>query len=211
MSFNWNKHKTDKLKHGYDSVYNSVLKGKLVNTVLEVGSRPGSAKLWLDYFPNANIYCMDLKPFNIDNNRFTFVNLNQSKVEDYHKLTDLQPNFDVIIDDGPHTSKEQLLFLDSFLSRVVAGGVYIIEDLHCTDGVNPDETKRFKGNSDITVNELLKEWGCGVFRDYKYIQSSKFKSMKMNIKFDRGTKIRWNGGLHKQKEPSQIFTIEVLI
>lgn len=203
--FNWKKYSTDKNSHGYDSIYDKylfTLRNK-VKSVLEIGSRPGSAKLWLDYFPNAMVYSADLINFSIDNNRHRFVTVDQGKVQTYSNLP--QEKFDIIIDDGPHTSPEQLISLSHLLSRT--NMFYIIEDLHTTDGVNPQEYQAFIKDSDISANNLLREWSKDIFIEHKYIDSK--KRQDLDIFFERGTKIRWKSGRHIQKKPSEIIFIKV--
>jgi len=39
------------------------------------------------------------------------------------------PNFDIIIDDGPHTKESHLEFLDLYVPKLNQGGVLIIEDV----------------------------------------------------------------------------------
>lgn len=210
--FNWSRYETDKLAHGYDTPYDKYLaEHRLeVKSVVEIGSRPGSAALWLDYFPNATIYCIDLVPFNIPNERYKYLKLDQGNPATYDMLLSLEESFDVIIDDGPHSSPEQLLFLEHFLPRVSSNGWYLIEDLHCTDGANSQELAKFKKDSDITLNSLLKEWANNTYNSYKYIDSSKLSNLDIEIYFDRGTKIRWHSGSQKQSVPSEFVAIQKL-
>ena len=203
VEFNWFNYYTDKLDHGYNDIYDKYLLPirKNVKTVLEIGSRPGSAKLWLDYFPNATVYSADLKPFTIDNDRHHFVSMDQGKPETYINLP--SNRIDVIIDDGPHTAPEQLMSLDKLLPQT--NMFYIIEDLHTTDGVNPEEYKTFMKDSDVSANTLLREWSQNIFIEHKYIDNQ--KRNKLKIFFERGTKIRWTSGRHTQKKPSEIIFI----
>ena len=64
--FDWNSYDTDKEKgHGYGSIYDKYFKDIKydVKNILEIGTRPGSIRLWLDYFPNANLYGIDINLF----------------------------------------------------------------------------------------------------------------------------------------------------
>lgn len=202
--FNWQNYQTDKIMHGYDILYDKYLLNirTKVKNVIEIGSRPGSAKLWLDYFPNAEIYSADLIEFDIDNNRHHFFYMDQGNTETYSKLP--CKKFDVIIDDGPHTAPEQLISLNYLLPRT--NMFYIIEDLHTTDGINPEEYKTFMKDSDISINSLLREWSAGIFHRHKYIDSN--INFDHHIHFERGTKIRWTSGRHRQKTPSEIIFIQ---
>lgn len=207
--FNWDNYPTDKLQHGYESIYDKHLlaNASSIRQVLEIGSRYGSALLWLDYFPQANVTCVDLVKLDVANPRFTFKQLNLLHDISYWEMVNHLKMVDVVIDDGPHTAPEQLKALDYLLPIVSRGGIYVIEDLHCTDGVFPKEYKEFMKDSDISINELCREWKQGKFKKYKYIDGTKFQNFKLEISIERGTKIRWPGA---QKDPSEIIFIKVL-
>ena len=49
-------------------------------------------------------------------------------------------NFDIIIDDGPHSLESQLKFIDLYYPKTNLGGVVIIEDIH-PDSLEPLKEK----------------------------------------------------------------------
>lgn len=96
---------------------------------------PGaSLRAWRDYFPNANIYGADIdkrilfeeeriKTFYVDQtDRFSVSNLLYEIDEEY---------FDIIIDDGLHTSEAAITLLEHSFYKLKHNGIYIIED--CID------------------------------------------------------------------------------
>jgi hypothetical protein len=100
---------------------------------LEIGIQTGgSIALWNLYFLRARILGIDpytdklldkFKAENFSNVRYIF--------EDAYckKLVDSLPNFDIIIDDGPHTLDSQIKCIELYLPKLNNGGILIIEDL----------------------------------------------------------------------------------
>jgi hypothetical protein len=43
---------------------------------------------------------------------------------------DQYENIDIILDDGGHSSKQQIVSFETFFPRLTPGGLYFIEDLH---------------------------------------------------------------------------------
>lgn len=203
MCFKWDIYNTDKIRgHGYETIFNKYL-NREKQTIVEFGCRLGSAKMWCDYFSSANVYGCDIVPFIYDNDRFKFLNFDMTQNKSYDKLPD---NIDVIIEDGPHTSKSQMIMLSNCIDKMNKNGVIIFEDLHCTDKSEEPNFSKFKGDSDITLNEMFMEWDQGIFKDYKYIKGSKFKDKNIKINITRGEKNRWD----YQTRPSEVVILEIL-
>jgi len=106
--------------------------------IVEIGIwEGGSIKLWNDYFLNAEIIGIDLAPKNEryvleDHSRihpiFETDAYNIQLWTEHHLFKDCQ--FDVIIDDGPHTPQSQIWSarnLNRFLNN--DEGIFIIEDV----------------------------------------------------------------------------------
>jgi len=203
MDFIWGNYSTDKINgHGYELIFNKYLDRKK-QTIVEFGCRVGSAKMWCDYFYNADVYGCDIVPFNLSHDRFKFLKFDMYKNSEYNKLPN---NIDVIIEDGPHTSKSQMVMLDNCINKMNKNGIILFEDLHCTDEIEEPKFNKFKGDADITLNEMLREWKQGIFNDYKYIKGSKYKNKNFRITITNGEKIRWDF----QTKPSEVIILEIV-
>lgn len=146
------KHGTDKATqhprygHGYAPHYDAVfspLRDKPIK-LLEIGVGGGeSIRTWLDYFPNAKIYGVDVvqgtNPWNTvksgANDRYTFVCGDQSS-EVFWKcfIADYGKDWDVIIDDGGHFSNQIITSFNALFQYVKKDGLYCIEDLGVSYG-----------------------------------------------------------------------------
>lgn len=123
------KYGTDKLDHGYIPYYEATLP-KNPKRILEIGVKEGaSIRMWKDYFPDAEIHGLDLfmefpKP------DIPGVIWHKGNQCDWRILEELRKyNFDVIIDDGSHNSRDQLMTFFGLFN----GKHYYIEDVNCAD------------------------------------------------------------------------------
>lgn len=200
--FPWGSYGTDKINgHGYEQIYECYL-NRDSRVVVEFGSRAGSAKLWRDYFTQGQIYCLDIVKF-IPPSGTHFLIFDMNNPSNYNMIPS---GIDVVIEDGPHTSKSQLIMLENILPKLSTGGIIIFEDLHCTEEIYPKDLKKYKGDSDITINNLLREWKNNIYRDYKYIKGSLLQNFHVEIFIERGTKIRWP----HMRTPSEIIIVKKL-
>lgn len=137
------KYGTDKLGHGYIPFYENHLP-KEPKRILEIGVKEGrSLAMWAEYFPKAEIHGLDLFVENNINDIESFlfmaaelpqmqqlVKLHQGNQCDWQILEQLRSlDFDVIIDDGSHNSRDQLMTFFGLYN----GKHYFIEDLQCND------------------------------------------------------------------------------
>jgi hypothetical protein len=134
------KYGTDKqeINHNYVKFYDFWLSNRKINSMLEVGFGPGgSAKMWLEYFPDAKIYVMDdfgqefhdvWHDPNID-----IPNLNIIKGSSLDPMvwSEVPYNLDFILDDGDHNPNSQIQSFMLGFSKLKSGGLYAIEDVHC--------------------------------------------------------------------------------
>lgn len=118
---------TDKLDHGYIPFYEKYLP-KNPKKILEIGVKEGkSVRMWQKYFPDAAVHGLDLfMEFPVpDIPGAVFHTGNQC---DWRLLEQLRrEDFDVIIDDGSHNSRDQMMTFFGLFN----GKHYFIEDLHC--------------------------------------------------------------------------------
>lgn len=135
------KYGTDKLEHGYIPFYEKHLP-KEPKRILEIGVNEGrSLGMWAEYFPNAIIHGLDLFAENeiktvykkIDliaqgGLKFDQFTMHQGNQCDWLLLEQLRKfDFDVIIDDGSHNSRDQMMTFFGLFN----GKHYFIEDTHC--------------------------------------------------------------------------------
>lgn len=106
--------------------------------ILEVGvQNGGSLELWAQYFAQAKVLvgsdidrrCGDLT---FDDPRIHVVVGDVTTDEAQRRVIALSDGFDVIIDDGSHRSADIIETFVSMYPLLAEGGVYVIEDLHCS-------------------------------------------------------------------------------
>ena len=135
------KYQTDKtLHHGYHHFYPRFLEPLRNETfnMLEIGlgsfqdNTGNSPKLWKEYFPNANVFVMDID-YEYKDEFGTIIRGDQSDIKDITKVANIVEKAKFIIDDGSHHPEHQLLtFTHLFNYLLEPGGVYIIEDIECS-------------------------------------------------------------------------------
>ncbi len=89
----------------------------------------GSLRVWRDFFPNAQVYGVDIaKDCMFTEERIKTFLFDSAEKEycDYY-LDNLE--FDVIIDDGNHDPKYQVKTLKNLFPKLRENGIYIIEDI----------------------------------------------------------------------------------
>lgn len=125
---------TDKIwHHGYHRFYPRYLES-LRNTatgILEIGiDHNCSVNLWLNYFPKAQIYGIDIG-LEYESDRVKIFRGDQSSLSDLQQIrSKITEPLQFIIDDGSHIPEHQLLTFDYFFQNLLEpGGVYIVEDI----------------------------------------------------------------------------------
>ena len=128
-------------KHSYDQVYGpefESMREQPIN-ILEVGVFKGeSTSAWVDYFPNATIYGLDV---------FTRVKMEDIKILQHERVKALRGDstnitvtneiykhwpdvkFDIIIDDGLHTPRANADSFKNLFPFLKDDGAYYIEDV----------------------------------------------------------------------------------
>ena len=159
-----NSKKNEELNaHGYTNFYKKHLdsfKNKQIK-ILEIGAFSGaSAAAFAKYFPNSEIYCIDINisNFKYQSKKIHVFGINSSdnkmvlkfleKINFYESIK----HFDIIIDDGSHKLSDQLNALNFFYKLVAKGGFYIIEDYKF-----PNYFKHLNDVNDIKIDELIKK------------------------------------------------------
>lgn len=165
------KYGTDKYEHGFLPFYEQFFEPVRddVRRVLEIGIADGaSIRMWLDYFPNARVFGMEA-PGNVpmrygDKNRWPrdkrFIALmgDQAELSHLRKVLPWGP-FDIVVDDGGHTMKQQQTSLEALLVHTTR--FYVVEDLHTSfmDTIYISDGRSYATGADRwpTTYDLLKD------------------------------------------------------
>jgi hypothetical protein len=146
------KHLSDKFESRYHFVYNDLFEPIRYNKIklLEIGLGtigfgpsnmvgwkeknknylPGaSLRAFKDYFPNGIIYGIDMQEDCMfeEDRILTFLSDSRDSQKSDELFSDL--TFDIIIDDGDHTSEGQIRTFNNFFKKLKNGGLYFIEDV----------------------------------------------------------------------------------
>jgi predicted methyltransferase len=114
-----------------DEVYEELFKDirQSVENILEIGvDNGGSIFMWREYFENAKVIGIDNKdcPQLASRERIEFISSDAYRVE----LVDQLPsNFDIIIDDGPHTLESMTFVIKEYINKINQKGMIVIEDI----------------------------------------------------------------------------------
>lgn len=120
----------------YDRIF-SLHREKAVR-LLEIGiQNGGSLEIWSEFFPRASkIIGCDI---NLDCAKLSYADPNISVIvgdantdDVERRVVAISPEFDLIIDDGSHTSGDIIRSFARYFPRLVDGGIFVAEDLHCS-------------------------------------------------------------------------------
>ena len=106
--------------------------------LLEVGvQNGGSLQIWAKYFSNAKkiIGCdknLDCAKLRYDDVRIGLVLGDVKSPAVREKILAHSETYDIIIDDGSHKNADIIKTFKHFYARLAPGGIYVIEDLHCS-------------------------------------------------------------------------------
>ena len=178
--------------HNYSVHYEKYLskfKNNDVIKILEIGSLLGSGTAsFIKYFQNSKIVSLDINPFNMryysKKIRSIFIDTQSKNIinELAHYIKD---DFDIIIDDGSHNKRDQILTLNCFLPKLKKKGIYVIEDT--TQYLQIPSLNHDK--MDYGVNEFLesvKKNGDHKSRYLTSLEKKKIQSDIKNIFFEKG-------------------------
>jgi len=102
--------------------------------ILEIGVfHGGSLQMWKDYFGDqAVIYGVDINP-DCKKLEEENVHIKIGSQSDRHFLRKLMkeiPPVDILIDDGGHTMRQQIITFEELFGHIKEDGVYLCEDMH---------------------------------------------------------------------------------
>jgi hypothetical protein len=147
------KYGSDKCSwHSYGPTYDRLFEGKTVRRMLEIGigckavmgeayEDGASLRMWAEYFPEAEIYGLDIRPEALVNEgRIHSFQCDQGRIGSLLDARSLVggTGFDLIVDDGSHFPDHQVLSAQVLWPCVAPGGRYVIEDVY-----NPAEVAPF--------------------------------------------------------------------
>ena len=178
--------------HNYSVHYEKYL-SKFKNNdaikILEIGSLLGSGTAsFIKYFQNSKIVSLDINPFNMryysKKIRSIFIDT-QSKNIINELANYIKDDFDIIIDDGSHNKRDQILTLNYFLPKLKKKGIYVIEDT--TQYLQIPSLNHDK--MDYGVNEFLESVKKNGDHISQYLTSVEKKNIQSDIKnifFEKG-------------------------
>jgi len=172
----FNKNGCDKaIKHHYHTVYEpefDTLRNEPIN-ILEVGVfRGDSIKAWLEFFPNATIYGIDIfkrvSPNDIEvlnNERVHWLKCDSTNIAVRDQIKKKWPRirFDIIIDDGLHTPDANAKTLHNLFPLLKKNGRFYVEDVWPLDVMTTQEMQHWwiQKHPDryniLEMNKFLKE------------------------------------------------------
>jgi hypothetical protein len=177
------KYNTDKASyHGFTDVYGPFFSKYVSPAILEIGLyNGGSIRMMNEYYENrCKIIGLDngtqLGFTSNDTSNLEIVIGDQSNENDLSYCIDLQPCFDIIIDDGSHFMSHQQISFEYLFNFLNPGGIYIIEDLHtsfCEEHYNPTKI--------LTTYEFVKSLKSGEYAETPHISKSKFSNYVSQI------------------------------
>lgn len=131
--------------------------------IVEIGINNGhSLKMWKEYFYNhSNLIGVDINDIQLPGVKTI---KGDATLEETFNGID---NIDIVIDDGSHKFKHQILTFNILFPRLNEGGIYIIEDIIDIDknkekflGLHPNvkiyDFRHLKNRSDDVIVEIIK-------------------------------------------------------
>jgi hypothetical protein len=152
------KFKTDKATyHNFTDFYEDFFKIYSSPRILEIGVfNFSSISMYLEYYDNPYIIGMDIEDkSHYVNDKWKFVNGDQTNINDLKKCVDGEKPFDIIIDDGGHSMKQQQVSFGFLIDYIKPGGIYILEDLHTS--FRPEYIEHDCEYISYTMLELIKQ------------------------------------------------------
>jgi cephalosporin hydroxylase len=137
----------------YENIF-SLIQAKPLK-ILEIGvQRGGSLRAWSDYFYNAKIVGVDIDPKTKFSEDRIVVEIGDSV--DYRfmeRVREKHGPFDIVIDDGGHTTLQMIKAFEHLFPLLNPGGYYVIEDMG-TQG-HADWGKPYRDMPGLTVFDFL--------------------------------------------------------
>ena len=177
----------------YEKIFSKVKNDKL--KILEIGVANGhSLASWHHYFPNSQIFGIDLKKpykFFYKSKRVYYFSINIFDQEKINNFINKHGKFDFIIDDSLNTKEAMFTNLKNFYPSINKGGTYFLEDTGFYDLVQnahkdielynkKNNAKYFYDTS--TINEIFNDIKNKNFKPNKVLDKNFLENMYPTIK-----------------------------
>jgi len=174
---------TDKAyHHQFTEIYDDIFREYISPRILEIGVADcSSIRMYEKYFKNPYIVGMDISGMGPQCNGSTikFVQGDQSNIEDLKRCVEGESPFDIILDDGGHTMKQQQVSFGFLIDYVKAGGYYILEDLHTS--LPPLSSNYIEEDCEITSLDMVNKIKNGEYPFSNYIELEQQKRILSKI------------------------------
>jgi predicted O-methyltransferase YrrM len=149
LALKYGSDKCPEILHHYTPFYETLLRGRRIRRVLELGIlRGASLRMWRDYFREAHVFGLDINPevlFEEERIRTRLCDASDA-IELAAVADELGGHFDLIVDDASHLSTDQITAAHALWPRLEQGGLLIIEDV-----AEPTVVSRALCNAYLTV------------------------------------------------------------
>jgi hypothetical protein len=180
-TLSWGKDWPEHICMGYTETYQKYMISKRDTPakLLEIGICDkrfpyASPKMWLSYFKDLDLYCVDNFWGTYLNERLdevkmindwgvNFIYADQGNFCDWNELKQECPkDFDFIVEDGSHWPNHMIVSLWQSRDMIKSGGYYFMEDLQ-----NPRYTRgKFKYDNSLLTEDLLMAQHTGVIKSH---------------------------------------------
>lgn len=178
----------------YTSIYESIFKPIRYQNlkILEIGVAGGhSHASWYKYFPNSEIYGIDIRPEKnllYCGKRLKYFQVDCVNLQEVDNFIKNQTQFDIIIDDSLHDYEGFIGNLINFFPILKPKGLYFLEDFKRKDvkllnmrNYNEKFGKKLQGYS-LTMDEIFKNLNNKIFFDNDYFGKKYQEYLHLNIK-----------------------------
>jgi hypothetical protein len=145
--------------------------------LFEIGvQNGGSLEVWSKYFNNSSVLigcdinaeCANL---NYDDPRIKVIIGDANSLDVSERVSELASQLDIIIDDGSHRSSDIIKSFALYFPRLAEGGLYVVEDLHCSYWVDYEGGLFYPCSSISFFKNLIdiinyEHWGIAEERSY---------------------------------------------
>jgi len=182
------KYPSSKNKFGFIQIYEKYFfdfKDKELN-LLEIGIDKGdSLRIWRDYFTNAKICGLDIEKKEFKINGVEFFTGDQSDTSFLKSITDKYKNFDIIIDDGSHISKDVISSFNYLYPFLNDNGLYIIEDLQTSYIPRYGGSRIRLNKKNTSMNYFKKLSDCVNYEHFNrpFYKKNKFDGLVKSVNF----------------------------